>query len=610
MVAGTTKGNALAGPFVTMEVCPGTVFREAGRLQAVSQPPPLGVFVRKIFSAIAVVVGLVALLLGVGQRTIWAPPETLTATLAPAPAGAPLTVIESGVVSASDTPMQLTISAKGEFSASLGRAEDVKAWVGDTAHTTISGVDTANLTLNATSTEGKGTSPDPNGADLFYGSETATDTMTYRWTAPDDGDWSLLLAADGKADAPTNVTVSWAGNTDTPFSMPLIVVGSLVALLGIFGLFSRGGKGTGTGTRSTSDSPRRSSRAQTETGAPDTNGTAKRVAAGVAVLSLLVLPAVPAQAAGSASPTDETKIEGDAEHAYPVLMNEQLERILGDVSSTVAAADKKRDAKALEKRAGGGALRLRTANYKLLSDGVKVRKAAPFSVDVIRSAAVTTTTDFPRNVIVVTAKDNNKDTIPTVLALTQENPRSNYKLVSVPSMISGQEFPGIGVGDESVQTLKPNDKSAKTSPEVALTQLAKVLDNDKAKEKANFSDNQYIKINATEQAALVKDNAKNAVVKFSRSVNADDTIALSTPGGGALVMGQLTSTTTVTPKEKGGKVVLDPITTKITGVKETEKGIEITYGESILLMVPPMGSAEKIHTVGAESITLGAKLMK
>ncbi|GAA4363271.1 hypothetical protein [Paeniglutamicibacter cryotolerans] len=557
---------------------------------------------RKFFSAIAVVVGLVALLLGVGQRTIWAPPETLTASIAQAPKGSPLTVIESGVVSASDTPVQLTIESKGTFSASLGRAEDVNAWVDGSAHTTIRGVDKSNLVLDAESTPGKATSPNPAGADLFYGSETAKDTMTYRWSAPDDGNWSLLLAANGKADAPTNVTVSWAGNTDTPFSMPLIVVGSLLVLLGLAGLLTRG-RGKGTASRAMLDSPRRESRGQTEGSG---NGTAKRLAAGATALSLLVLPASPALAVGAAV----SVVDGGTATSYPVLMPEQLKRILDSVSTTVSESDKKRDAKTLGYRAAGGALRLRKANYKLLSDGVKVRVATPFSVDVIRSAAVTTSTDFPRNIMIVTAKDNNPETIPSVLALTQKTPWDNYKLVSAPAMLAGATFPGIGVGDSAVQSLKPGDKTLKTSPEVALTQLANVLDNDKAKEKADFADNPYIKINATEQAALAKANAKNAVVKFDRTVIPADTMVLSAPDGGAVVMGQLTSTTTVTPKELGGKVVLDSITSKITGVKETDKGIVVSYGESMLLYVPAAGSADKIRLVAVESITLGAQLKK
>lgn len=81
----------------------------------------------------ALLVGLAALLGAIGLQTIWAPPETMTATVAEQPAQAPLTVITSGIDAADDEPVDFTVSGDGYFNVMLGRERDVRAWVGDAA---------------------------------------------------------------------------------------------------------------------------------------------------------------------------------------------------------------------------------------------------------------------------------------------------------------------------------------------------------------------------------------------------------------------------------------------------------------------------------------------
>ena len=57
--------------------------------------------------------------------------------------------------------------------------------------------------------------------------------MTYRWTAPDDGDWSLLLAADGTKAAPSEISVTYANDDAMPWALPLIIIGALLLVLGV-----------------------------------------------------------------------------------------------------------------------------------------------------------------------------------------------------------------------------------------------------------------------------------------------------------------------------------------------------------------------------------------
>jgi len=570
--------------------------------------------VRKILSAIAIILGLAALVVGIGQRTVWAPPETLTAHLAEAPAAAPVTLLESGIGTVAGHPTEITIKAEGKFSASLVRSADAQAWVGEAAHTTISGINTADTVLESTSETGEAEVPNPAGADLFQATENADKTMTYRWTDPDEGSWTLLLAADGKAAAPTDISVTWPGDTATPYSMPLIIIGALLLVAGIalaaVRATPRGGS-TGGGRRAAdrAGAPQTGSLPTTPPGKSGPNTVAKVVAT-ASILALALVPSVPALAASpSSSPADGTA--QDAEKVFPVVLQAQLERILSEVSSSVAKADKSKNAKDLEDRTTGALKTLRGQNYKLRNDKVKLDGPSAIDTTVIRSAAVPTDdgAHFPRSLMVVTAKDSGASTIPTAITLTQAGPRDNYKVAFATPMLPGSTFPGIAVGDQSVKLLKDNAEGLEMTPKSALERLAGLMDNEKSKDADKFAKNAFLTLNAKDQNALVKAN-KDAKITFKRQVNAKDTVVLATPDGGALVSGNFTATTTAKPKETGGTIGLDDTTATIVDAKETKKGIEITYGEPMLIYIPAADSKDKVSVVAAEVITKGAKLLK
>lgn len=569
---------------------------------------------RKIFSAIAIILGLGALVVGIGQRTIWAPPETLTASFSQPPASSPVTLIQAGVGTVNSQPSTISIKGDGEFSASLIRSSDAKAWVGKAAHTDITGVNTVEPGLEAQVVSGEPTVPNPVGQDIFVATEKAEGEMTYHWTNPDAGSWTLLVAADGKAAAPTDISVTWAGDTATPYSMPLMIIGALLLIAGLAAAAVRPRGGSNTGRRSAGRAPGTETGALPQVSEAKNPGTMKKTVATLGVLALVALPSTPAFAAASSdapassATTDST---GDTPQVFPVLLQGQLERILEATSKSVAGADKSTKEADLADRTAGALKQLRTDNYKLRADGVKLD--APLAVDttVIRSAAVPTQQEsvFPRSIMVVTAKDAEATTIPMALTLTQENPRDNYKLVFATPMLPGSTFPGIAVGDPDVAMTTADDKELNVTPKDALSRLASVMDDEKSKYAEEFTKSAFLTLNAKGQADLVSKN-KDAKITFKRTVNEKDTVVLSVPGGGALVSANFTAVTTAKPKETGGTIGLDDVTAKITGQKETKEGIEITYGEPMLIFIPASESKDKMSVVAAEVITKGAKLLK
>jgi len=189
----------------------------------------------------AMILGVVAILVSVGLQTIWAPPAVFNATTQTTE-DAPLTVITEGVDIDPDEAIEYTMSGDGEFTLMYGQLRDIEAWVGDTAHNRIDGIDTdvargEDPSVNVSFVDGEAEAPDPTGSDLWVASQEVTDEVTQRWARSDAGEWALLVAVDGTEPAPTAFSASWVNvEPDSPLIVPLMIAGIVLILLGL-GLF-------------------------------------------------------------------------------------------------------------------------------------------------------------------------------------------------------------------------------------------------------------------------------------------------------------------------------------------------------------------------------------
>src|SRR6478735_608880 len=163
--------------------------------------------------------------------TVWAPAETVTAT-ASAGEAAPLTVIDQKLRTVDGGTVTIKVKGEGSFLLAAGRPDDVDAWVGKTAHNTVTGVSDDKKSLQVKHTDGEASAPSPAGSDLWVSTENASGELDYTWTAPADGDWSLLLASDGTKPAPTSISMTFPNDTSTPWAVPLMVLGGLLMIAG------------------------------------------------------------------------------------------------------------------------------------------------------------------------------------------------------------------------------------------------------------------------------------------------------------------------------------------------------------------------------------------
>ncbi|WP_411373626.1 hypothetical protein ACLH0K_10920 [Arthrobacter sp. MPF02] len=565
----------------------------------------IGVPLRLKTAVALVLLGLLTLLAGIGQKTIWAPSETFTAAAPADTAEAPLTVIDQNLRTLHGGTVKINIEGDGNFLLAAGRPDDIDAWVGQTAHNTISGVSEDGKSLQVEHSDGEAAAPNPAGSDLWVSTESASGELEYSWAPPADGDWALLLASDGTQPAPASVSMTFPNDTSTPWAIPLMLLGGLLIIGGIvLGLLSaRKPKGGGVDR---SVVRRARSRAAAGTGSGSGSAGSSRATMIAAGLTAAVL-AGPGTAAVAASPAPESSgtpaVEGEA--ASPVLLDAQFRRILEQVASAADAGDAAKDAAQLTGRVGGTELEVRTQNYKIRSQVGSYEARMPVRSTKLLTTVVTTERDWPRPVMAVTQGEGN--VVPQLLTLVQQSPRENYKLVETTPLQPGATLPAVS--RTGTETLAPADKTGLLySGEEALSGLADRLTTADSPYKDKLVEGEsspYIADTLSYQAEVVK-AGENGNFSFTHKVVPESTVVFRTEDGGALVLGRINFGFEGTPKAAGDKLTIGDDAAALAGGKETTTGMVLDFAESVAVYVPPAGSTDPMKLVAATRGLVGA----
>ncbi|MBG0741757.1 hypothetical protein IV500_20580 [Paeniglutamicibacter antarcticus] len=610
---------------------------------------------RSKVAVVLAILGLVLLGLGIGQRTLWAPPATVTASVAQGAKSAPVAVIDPAVRTLHGSPVTIAVKSDGPILLAAGRSDDVDAWVGKAAHLTVTGADADFKVLSTKSTDGEATVPNPAGSDLWTYQQSGTGTVSYEWTPPVGGNWSLLVASDGSAPAPTDISVTAPNDTSTPWAVPLMVIGALLLIIGVLLLIFRPKKGRRSAT--TSGPARRgpnrtevdetqsavgpagskkkepvepaggsstggSSTGGSSTGGSSTGGSGRTLfarraplaaAAALLLLTGAVAPAANAAstppsggarsdgATGTASGTSAATTSAPGTASVPVVLESQFNRILDAVATTVTTADAAKDANQLPGRVGGSALELRTANYKIRSQVADYAAVTPVASSKLLTKVISTSLAWPRSIMAVTQGEAN--TVPQLLTMVQTAPRENYKLDQATPLLPGQTFPAVD--KKGVGTLAMDDKSAlQMSPTEALAALGDRLTKPDSAWKDKITDPVYIPDVDSYQADIAA-KGPDATYIFSHTPVADTGHVLRTADGGALVSANFHFNVDATSKADA-KLTVGPDAAVFTGGTETTKGFVLNFGEPVVLYVPPAGSQDKMVLLSATRGLIGA----
>ncbi|WP_341393661.1 hypothetical protein [Arthrobacter sp. G119Y2] len=591
-----------------------------------------------------IVIGVLLMLVGIGQRTFWAPPGTVTAEAPSADQQAPLTVIGTDVLTAHPDGVDLTFSGEGPFLMAVGRADDVDAWVGDA---TVLRVAADGDSLASEVTEGTPTVPNPAGSDLWVSEQEVDGETTFTWDAPASGDWQILLASDGTAPAPADVSVTYANDASTPFAVPLIVGGALLAVLGLALAFVAGRGNTGRRSGGGEPSAEGPARSTADAAHPVTDSTTSLPAAepapaagrkpgasgttasgttafgilpvlrrrgpaaalSTALAAALAFSAAPAPALAGLPLTAGPTAEPADEATPPVVLKSQLERILVDVAATVQEADAAKDPALLTERAAGSAATLREAGYATAAKVPTHPAPEPVAAEPLKTDLIMGGTEFPRSVVAVTQGPENE--VPQALLLEQASARENYKLVSSIRMLPGTTFPPRPSTGAGVNPAPADSADGLTvSPQIAVQALADALTNPAGANKDTFSANTFADaVTKFQSDVTASPDNEFANITFNHTSVPDDTRALRTADGGAIVFGYMDSSYTSVPKETGDSINLEgTVYQTLTGETSTEEGIDVKYGEGVMLYVPPAGSTDQIQVIGAVQELLSATL--
>lgn len=229
---------------------------------------------QRVIGAVLVVLGLLSAGLAVASATIWRPDEVVTAS-STSEGAATMLVVEPGVLGlvSDDVTVTARRSDGGEVVVALGREVDVRGWVGEDAHLSVTGLaswDTLATQLvpgsttpvepgddvttepsddeSATPAPVVGTSglvgPDPSGSDMWFTSASGDGSAGLpEGTALDDGRSMLLVASVGDGAPAPVLTLSWQRDVSVPWLVPGLVLGGVLVIVGLAALVaaSRGG---------------------------------------------------------------------------------------------------------------------------------------------------------------------------------------------------------------------------------------------------------------------------------------------------------------------------------------------------------------------------------
>lgn len=608
---------------------------------------------RFVWAVAAFVLAAVLIGAGIAQRTVFQGPDTSEAAVS-ADDDAPYMLIDGAVLGALPGTQTLRTEADGEIFAAYGRTADMRAWLADTTYNDVALEDGAPVTTlvepepaetqdaaaDDATAEDAAVEPtadaeparSPVGSDLWLDEFQQTDVLVAPFQLP--ADMSVLLATDGAAPAPSEVTISWSIDNATPWAGPLIVAGGVALAVGVFlyvlgirhvrrsrgprrkGLpvavtepidlaVEQGGKGVITA------SPSRRSL--------DRGRRAFAIVPAVAVSALLFAGCSAdswPQAGDSASPSPSPSVIIPEGQQAPAVTKAQAERILARISETTAEADAAMDPTLAATRLEGAVLAARETNYKLrgaIADYAVPQAIPAKPLELVLPQAYD---GWPRSVMAVV--DDSESNTSSIMIMTQADAWSPYKLSYQASLEADTLMPDLAAVYVGAPQVQPDSPFLIMPPEQLATAYADIVDYGDTSRYAGLfeadGDQFRSSIAADRQSRLDTFNqtaTNTGSLTFQAVPGAQDPFAIATLESGAIVAITINEVDTVKPTNADAVIKLEtnPTVKTLSGAEQSSTGFTTTYGDQLFFYVPGQGSTEKIRLLGYGSAILDAKVI-
>ncbi|MCU1447651.1 hypothetical protein [Cryobacterium sp.] len=589
---------------------------------------------RFVFAILAFVLAALMIAFGIAQRTIFLEPASasLTATIDD---GSRYAIIDGAALAAVPGSQTITVSGADTIFMAYGRTADIQAWIGNDSYAAIGLEETDSPALTVTSATGTPVDAEPSvlpeelptnpaGSDLWLEEFAGQGSLTTTLNVPDG--ISVVLASDGTAPAPTDISVAWPTDNSTPWAGPLIVGGALMALIGfviyLLGLLHfrrsrRPRRNVPRGPRMPRlpRAPRPKTIKASEITGPRRSIGRSMIAVPVILVTGFALtgcspefwPAAAPEAEGTVTATASPTATGTEapvidELPPPAVTQPQLERIVGEIVTLTTAADAALDADSLGTRFTGPALEQRLANYKIRSADSSFTPTVALPAAPLTLTLPQQTSTWPR-VVMTVLQSEDEASVPTMaLVLKQASPREKYLVEYTIQLEASAKVPDVAPASIGAPLIAPDNKFMVMAPAEVGPAYADLLLNGEAS--ATFplfdaeGDTARTQLGVESKAQREADLEDTGSIEFSNAAGSGEVVALATNDSGSIVAVSINEITQVKAVNGKATITLEGPSKALSGIESTAKGVESTYGTQILFHVPPANSSDKIVLLG------------
>ncbi len=323
----------------------------------------------------------------------------------------------------------------------------------------------------------------------------------------------------------------------------------------------------------------------------------------VAPTALLVAATV--ALAGCATALPEPAPEPVGAVPPPAVTVDQTQRVLASVNEVLTAADSTRDPAGLPARLAGPALATRTAEYVWAgaTGGARVPTALPLDEQAL---VVPETATWPRTQLVVTEQPDDLQA-PRVLVLQQASPREPYKLWGWARLLQGVQMPATAAPEEGSPELPADTGDLLVPPSEVGPRYADVLTSGEASaHAATFAPDSFRAAIEKARGDTVATLGEAATLAETYAAAPAPVVALATVDGGALVVTEMTTTSTVSVTAPGGTVSVEPFYAALAGGATTASSLSRVFTDVLVVYVPPAGSGAQAQVLAAEHTVTSA----
>ena len=606
---------------------------------------------RFVWAVVAFVLATLMIGAGIAQRTVMRGPESVTEAVT-IESDAPYTVLDGQLLTAHAGTQTLAVEGEGEIFAAYGRTADVNAWLAraDSVHVSMDGdgrVVTEQVAATAEEPEpvdGQEPAPlTPVGSDLWLEEFAHDDALSVPLQLPDT--MSVVLATDGTAPAPSEITVTWPISSQTPWAGPLIVGGGLVLAVGVV-LYALGWRHL-----RRSRGPRRKGLPLSATQPIDLavvdaelvddakgviSATPTRRGLSRGRRGFIALPVVLVAAVGvsgcspeawpdltpTGDPSPTPTVVADADQAPPAVTEAQAERILARIADEVSQADASADPVLAATRLTGPALAERQTNYTLRATITDRAPLPPVPAEPLSILLPETAEQWPRTFLAVVegvaGGDGEAGSVDTIMTVSQQDPWSNYKVGYIAELAT-DTFPELAPAYLGAPQIAPDSPFLVLPPEELAAAYADVLTNDAASPYADLfaAEGDAFRAGVKENrekitAEFNQTGAETGTMSFPTEAGTDQPIAMQTLESGAIVAVTVIENHTFTATNPDAVINIpeeNVLTRALTGVTSSSTGFTTTYSDQLFFYVPSAGSTQPIQFLGYRSNVLSAKVV-